>query len=159
FSYLLLRFLVFVFSMLSFRTLHKIADGIAFLLYKILHYRYGVIFTNLKNSFPEKTNTEILSIIEDTYRNLGDVTLETIKGMTLQLPEIERRYYFKNPEVANEIFGKNKSAIGLVSHYNNWEWGAYTAGSQLNSQVVGVFKPLRNRRMNDFLHKVRSRYG
>ena len=159
FSYLLLRFVVFLFSLLPFRAFYFLSNGIAFLMYKVFRYRYAVIYSNLKNAFPGKNDTEIERIIEKTYLNLSDVIVESIKGMTLGLSELVRRYRFKNPEIANQVFEKNLSAVGLVSHYNNWEWGAFATSSQLKSEVVGVFKPLKNKLINQFLHKARSRFN
>lgn len=159
FSYLLLRFVAFLFSLLPFRILYLLSDGIAFILYKVVRYRYAVIFTNLKKSFPEKSDQEIELIIKKSYTNLSDVTVEGIKGMTLNQSELARRYHFINPEIVDRIFEKKLSAIGLVSHYNNWEWGAYATQSQLKLHVAGVFKPLKNKYINRYLHKVRSRFG
>lgn len=158
-SYLLLRFVVFLFSLVPFKILYFFSDGIAFFMYKVLRYRYTVIYTNLKNAFPEKTDAEIKLILKKSYLNLSDIIVESIKGMTLDLPELVRRYHFKNPEIANQVFEKNLSAIGIVSHYNNWEWGAYATSSQLKLHVAGVFKPLKNKYINQYLHRVRSRFG
>ena len=158
-NYLLLRIVVFWFSLLPFRALYFLSDGIAFLMYRVFRYRYAVIYSNLKNTFPHKNDAEIERIIEKTYVNLSDVIVESIKGMTLDLPELVRRYHFKNPEIADRIYQKNLSAIGLVSHYNNWEWGAFATASQLNFHVTGVFKPLKNKRINHYLLKARSRFN
>ena len=94
-SYLLLRFAVILFSLLPFRVLYFISDAIAFVLYKVIHYRYGVIFTNLKNAFPEKPDEEIESIIRKSYLNLSDILVESLKGMSLNHSELVRRYHFK----------------------------------------------------------------
>ena len=158
-SYLLLRFAVFLFSFIPFGMLYRISDGIAYFLYKIMHYRYTVIHTNLKNSFPEKSDVEIEAIIQKTYLNLSDIIVESVKGMSMNLKEIVERYHFKNPEVADKVFRKGLSAIGLVSHYNNWEWGAYATEAQLKLQVAGVFKPIKNKMINQYFHKIRSRFG
>ncbi len=158
-SYYLLRFVVFLFSMIPFSVLYRISNGVAFFLYKIIHYRYNVILTNLKNAFPEKPVDEIELILKKTYLNLSDIMIESIKGMTLDLPELVRRYHFKNPEIADRVFEKGTSAIGLVSHYNNWEWGAYATSPQLKLEVIGVFKPLSNKYINRYLRKIRSRFN
>ena len=158
-SYLVLRFTVFLFSLLPFSVLYVLSDGIAFILYNVLHYRYDVISENIKNAFPEKSDQEIELLIKKSYLNLSDIMIEGIKGMTLNLTELVRRYRFKNPVIADHIFDKNRSAVGLVSHYNNWEWGAFATSNQLKFGVVGVFKPLNNKYINRYLHKVRSRFN
>jgi len=158
FSYLILRFTVVLFSLIPFKILYFFSDGIAFFMYKVLRYRYTVIYTNLKNAFPEKTDSEIELIIKKSYLNLSDLMVESIKGMSLSLSEIVRRYHVNNPEIINQVFEKNQSAIGLTSHYNNWEWGAYATSSQIKMHVTAVFKPFNNKYVNRYLYRVRSRF-
>ena len=122
-SYVLLRFVVFIFSLIPFKALYRISDFIAYILYKIVRYRYSVILTNLKNAFPEKSDEEIEQITKKSYLNLSDIIVESIKGMSADLSEIVRRYHFKNPEIADQVFENGLSAVGLVSHYNNLGMG------------------------------------
>ena len=159
FSYLILRFTVVLFSLIPFKILYFFSDGIAFFMYKVLHYRYAIIYSNLKNAFPEKSDTELELIIKKTYLNLSDLMVESIKGMSLDLSEIVRRYHVKNPEIINQVFEKNQSAIGLTSHYNNWEWGAYATSSQIKMHVTAVFKPFNNKYVNRYLYRVRTRFN
>lgn len=158
-AYLFFRIAVFLFALLPFSSLYLLSDFLSFFLYRILRYRYSVIQSNLRNAFPEKTDSEIESIIKKTYSNLCDVLLEGIKGMTLSLDEITRRYHFKNPKIADAAFQNNQSAVGLVSHYNNWEWGAYATDAQLKHRVVGVSKPTSNKYIDHYLSKVRARFN
>ncbi|MFT7606061.1 MAG: KDO2-lipid IV(A) lauroyltransferase, partial [Saprospiraceae bacterium] len=156
--YLLFRFAILVIKIIPFFLLYICSDGIAFILHRVIGYRKKVILTNLRNAFPDQSPSAIQSILKKTYKNLSDISLEGIKGMSCSQEELIKRYKFLNPEVVYDIFEKGKSAIGLVAHYNNWEWGAFATAPQIKGEVVGVSKSVRNPYMDRFIKKNRARF-
>lgn len=158
-SYFFFRILLFFISILPFRVLYLFSDFLSFFLCKIIRYRREVILTNLKMSFPDKTPDEINSILKKYYKNLSDISLEGLKGITCSQQELIKRYHFLNPGLVESFFNKGQSAIGLVAHYNNWEWGAYATAPQINGQVIGVSSPIKNPYFDRFFKQKRSRFG
>ena len=73
-------FWVRLLSKLPFPVLHRISDGLYFLLYRMVGYRKRVVRENLLRAFPEKPLSEILSIEKAFFRNFTDILIETIKG-------------------------------------------------------------------------------
>ena len=65
------------------------SDFLYLVLYYFPSYRRKVVETNLKNSFPEKTEEELKSIEKKFYRHLADIMVETFKTnhMTKAGPE------------------------------------------------------------------------
>ena len=61
-----------------------------------------MVFDNLSRAFPEKSTQEIKKIAKKAYKNLTDITLETIKSQTTPLHEIYRRCKVMNPEIVAE---------------------------------------------------------
>ena len=157
--YLLFRLAVFTIGLLPFTLIYLCSDGLAFVLYRLIAYRKSEILTNLRNAFPEKTEQELQSILKKTYKNLSDITLEGIKGMSCSLEEMIKKYHFLNPEIAQDIFKSGGSAIGLVAHYNNWEWGAFATAAQIKGQVVGVSKSIHNLYIDRYFKNNRARFG
>jgi Kdo2-lipid IVA lauroyltransferase/acyltransferase len=157
--YLLFRLAVFVIKIIPFPLLYICSDGIAFLLNYILRYRRNVILKNLRYAFPQKPPLAIKEILKKTYKNLSDISLEGIKGMSCSQDELIKRYKFLNPDVVHDIFKNNRSAIGLVAHYNNWEWGAFATSPQIKGQVVGVSKSIHNQYIDRFIKNNRARFG
>jgi KDO2-lipid IV(A) lauroyltransferase len=51
--------IVFPLSKLPFSALYVISDGFYFIVYHLIGYRKKVVWSNLKNSFPEKTDAEL----------------------------------------------------------------------------------------------------
>ena len=46
---------------------------------KIINYRGSIILNNLRNSFPKKTNRELLKIKNEFYNHLSDLVAENIQ--------------------------------------------------------------------------------
>lgn len=157
--YLLFRTATLIIAYLPFRVIYILSDILAFILHRVIAYRKTVILTNLSKAFPQKNSSELHSILKKTYKNLSDISLEGIKGMYTNQSVLIKRYKFLNPEVVEDIFKKGNSAIGLVAHYNNWEWGAFATEPQINGKVIGVSKSVKNKYIDGFLKKNRARFG
>jgi KDO2-lipid IV(A) lauroyltransferase len=66
-------------SLLPWRVMYLLSDGIYVLVYYIFGYRKKVVMSNLAIAFPEKTEQEKVRIAKDFYRNFIDTFIETIK--------------------------------------------------------------------------------
>jgi Kdo2-lipid IVA lauroyltransferase/acyltransferase len=155
----LLKILVQAFAFLPFRLIYLLSDGLCFLIAKFFRYRSSVVIANLQNSFPNKSQEEILAIAKKFYKHFCDLLLESIKGLTLPESKFQQRFIYKNPEIFIPLFNKNESAILLGSHYGNWEWGVLSFPLAVNHKVVGIYKPLKNRYVDNFLNLRRKRWG
>ena len=63
--------------------LYIISDIIFFVNYYIIGYRKKIVYENLKNSFPNKSEKEIKHIQMKFFRNFSDYIVETVKAMTI----------------------------------------------------------------------------
>lgn len=143
-GYLFFRFIVFVFSIMPFGALYRVADCLAWVLFKVIGYRKEVVFKQLTASFPHKSKEEIARIARASYTNLGDIIVESIKGFSMTEADFRQRYVFTNPESANNLAAKGQNTIHIAAHYGNWEWGAITYPLWVTSPVLGFYKPLSN---------------
>ena len=125
-GYIFFRIIVFIFSIIPFWLLYKIADFLAWVLKTVVGYRKKVVLAQLKLAFPHKSDKEIQKIMHDSYKNLADIIVESIKGFTMSETDYRKRFIFVNPEVANQLHKQGKSSIHVAAHYGNWEWGAMT---------------------------------
>lgn len=155
----MLPLLLQVFRLVPFRALYWISNGLAFLLSNIVGYRKKVIRENLRRAFPEKSDAELRQIIKATYRNLTDVTLETMKLFTLPYAELERRCKCVNPELVDQFLERGQCVMLSSSHIGNWEYAALTMAPKFKGTLVSVYKPLSNKRFDAFLNRSRSRTG
>jgi Kdo2-lipid IVA lauroyltransferase/acyltransferase len=158
-GYMLTRGVVALFWLIPFRALYVIADGLAWLLYRMIGYRRKVMYDNLKRCFPEKTEAEISALLKTAYRNLADITLESVKGSSTPMREIRRRYVYKGYEMVNACLAEGRTVIITAPHINNWEWGVLTLADPLAGNTIGIYKPLSNPYTNRWINDNRMRGG
>lgn len=147
-------------SWLPLRVLYFFSDLYYFILYYLLRYRRKVVRTNLQNSFPEKTQEEIIQIEKKFYRHLCDLFVEMYRLWHMSEEEIRRRCVFKNPEVIQHYFDQGRSVIGVLGHYGNWEWMAsYSLWMSDEVDFFTLYKPLHDPIADRTMREIRSRFG
>jgi KDO2-lipid IV(A) lauroyltransferase len=139
--------------------LFLISDLLYFVLKYIVRYRRKVIYKNLINSFPDKTENEIEKIADRYYRNLADIFVEVIKLRHMSEKQLSKRVVVKNREVLDRYYKSEKKVIAAVAHIGNWEWVATISPYLLDHIINLVYKPLSDKFFNDFLLKLRSKSG
>ena len=159
FRYYRLVLLVNLFSLVPFWVLYLLSDFLFFILYRLLKYRYKVVIENLSKSFPEKSSAEIQQIARGFYKNLSDITLETIKGFTLSKEAYLKRHRFVGMELLEKDFENGQSVLLAGGHFTNWEWGLFCIGLVMKHQMVAVYKPINNKAVDDYFNNRRSRWG
>lgn len=152
-------FLLYIFRLVPFSLLYGLSDIMAFFLYRVIGYRKKVILHNLQRSFPEKSTHEIARLVKETYKNLTDVTLETIKSFSTPISEIDRRAICVNPYVVNQYLDQGQSIILVGSHLCNWEYSGLSMPPCFHGDTLTVYKPLSNKKMDTFLNRSRARTG
>jgi KDO2-lipid IV(A) lauroyltransferase len=146
-------------SRLPFFVLYLISDFLAFLAGTVFKYRKKVILENLRKSFPEKSVQELEAITKGFYKNLSDIVVETIKGLTISQRELDRRVKIVNEDVLVKYLQGNTTNIALASHQGNWELLLLSCASRLPVNVQAAYKPLRNQFFEKLMYGIRSRFG
>ncbi|MBK8563225.1 MAG: lysophospholipid acyltransferase family protein [Saprospiraceae bacterium] len=147
------------FAIVPFGWLYLLSDWLSFVLNKIVGYRKKVILQNLHNAFPEKKDGEISVLATTYYNHLADLLLESIKGLTMNKAQLQHRFVYRNPEIFTPLFENGESAILLGSHFGNWEWGVLSFPLSVNHEVLGTYKPLKNRYLDGYLNSLRKQWG
>jgi KDO2-lipid IV(A) lauroyltransferase len=153
--------LVFGLSYLPFPVLYGLSNTLFVIVYYMTGYRKNVVTTNLRNSFPEKSASEIKKITRDFYLHFCDVLVETIKLLTISKKEFRRRCKFDGAAIATfeEFFRRKQTIIGVMGHCGNWEWAAIAHQAYFERMITGVYHPLHNQSMDKFMLGLRSRWG
>jgi KDO2-lipid IV(A) lauroyltransferase len=148
-----------LFRFVPYPLLYVFSDILAFVLRNVAGYRKQVILNNLTKAFPEKSTAEINSIVGETYRNLTDIILETVKSFTTPVSGLQRRCVFRNPETVTDVLNGGKSVLLAGSHTCNWEYAGTMLPTALHVPVFGAYKPLTNKPTEAFLNQKRGRGG
>lgn len=126
-----------------------------FLLYYGIRYRMSVVKTNLRNSFPEKSERELARIRRRFYRTLAEIFVDTLDLAHLTPAKGRAALKVKGlEEHLKRVEGRDW--IAMTAHYGCWEycsfWGLY-APTQI---VVAVYHPLRSRVMEALYQRLRN---
>lgn len=157
---ILLYYLVIIpISLLPFSVLYVISDFLYLLIYYVAGYRKKVVFSNIRNSFPEKTDKECSVISKLFYRHFCDLVVESLKAFTISEKQVQKRVICKHPEIINSYFEQNKSVIIAGGHYNNWELFAVAVDKLIKHSTIGIYTPLRNKFFDEKMQSTRSKYG
>jgi len=160
FFFIIFIFFIAVVGILPFFLFYAFSSTLAFFISKVIRYRRKVVEENIKrSSLPEMSSKELNKFINNVYRNLTDVMIEGLKGFTLPSKVLLRRHKVLNPEVLDPYYEKGQSIIGVLGHYNNWEWGSLSAAKQLKHNLVALYKPFSNKLIDRYVIKIRARYG
>ena len=149
---------IYLVAVLPFPLLYALSDALAWVM-SAAGYRKDVIQNNLRNSFPEKPEQEILSLTKAYYHYLCDLILETLKTMKMTEKENRARVTLKNPEVLEQLFAKNKSVILMLGHFGNWEWFGPCITLNTDYQLVVIYRPLSQPYFEKMTSRWRTRFG
>lgn len=157
-SYYLAYPFIYLLGNLPFPVVYAISDFFAFVI-RLVGYRRKVIYTNLRNSFPEKPEHELKKITHDYYHYMVDLTLESFKMMHLSEEQIARHIQVINPEVAQKFYDNKQSIILALGHYGNWEWYGQCLQLQAPHQMVIIYRPLTHPYFDRMMQRLRTRFG
>jgi KDO2-lipid IV(A) lauroyltransferase len=157
--YILIAPFLYLVSYLPSSVLYKIADVLAFLLRDVVQYRKKVVLENIRLCFPEKTETEQLSIFRESYIHLADRIVETVKCISISKQEVHQRVKVRNIDLMNHWYKEKKNVVVLLGHIGSWELGAYKASLVLQHKTYGVVSLLSNRYFNAMIQRTRGRMG
>jgi Kdo2-lipid IVA lauroyltransferase/acyltransferase len=151
-------FFIKLFSKLPFFVLYGISDFAYFIIYRIVGYRKKVVFENLHNSFPEKSEAEIKQIAQNFYHHIADLFTEYLKGYSISKEEILKRVNIVNPEIVRNYTDKNTPVIIVTGHIGNWEWLLHPL-NLMGIPMDIVYQKLSSSFFNDLTLFIRSRFA
>lgn len=157
--YYILYSLFYLLSLLPWRVMYIISDGIYGILFYIIKYRKEVVFHNLMIAFPQKTAAERRVIAKAFYRNFTDTFIETIKLISISEKEFHNRVSI-NAEVVNDLYATGKNVQIHTGHFFNWEVGNLAMSANMKNYVfLGVYAPPKGEAMHRIIKKLRSKFG
>ncbi len=156
--YYLLYGICYLVSLLPFRALYVLSDGIYLILYRLVGYRKKVVRKNLANSFPEKSEAQRREIERKFYHWLCDYFIEAIKLLSISKKQLDKHFILTNPEVITDCFKEGQSVGTILGHYCNWEWLSCVGKDfdNENWKVGLVYHPLNSPASDRLFRKVRS---
>ena len=153
--------LIYLISVLPFPALYLFSDFVWLILFGVFKYRKNVIRTNLKNSFPDKNDTQIQQLARSFEHYMCDLFLESFKTLTIRRSVMLK--HCQMSESAAQLFDKYEAlgqhVIIVMGHYGNWEWAGNTFSLTRKTQLYVIYHPLKNKWFDGLLYRMRTRFG
>lgn len=147
-------------ALLPFPLLYLFSDLLHLVLYRLIGYRTDVVLTNLRNSFPEKSEAEIRAIASRFYSWFCDLTLETLKTLTISPATVRQRVTFDGVDLLRDFARREQSIILVLGHFGNWELaGARYSLEKDIPQLYVIYHPLHNKHFDQLMIRMRTRLG
>ncbi len=150
--------LFYLFSLLPWRVMYVISDGVYGILYYMIGYRREVVAKNLAIAFPEKTDQERTAIAKEFYHNFTDTFIETIKLLSVSDAAFAKRYT-SNVEIVNALYDSGINVQLQAGHFFNWEFVNLGESRYSKYPFVAVYMPVANKAFDRMIRKLRLRYG
>ena len=151
--------ILYLISLLPFKLIYWLSDFLYIIIFYFIGYRKKIVLQNLRNSFPEKTDQEIIKIQKDFYRYFCDLILETIKTLSITSKEINRHIVFKDTSVFKKLYDQQQSAIVVMGHFGNWELAGAAFSKQPFHKLYVIYHPLSNKYFDKLFIYMRTRLG
>ncbi|MBL0310541.1 MAG: lysophospholipid acyltransferase family protein [Bacteroidetes bacterium] len=158
-TYYLIAPLLFLLSKLPTNALYRLADVLAFFLRVVFHYRQEVVYKNLRNSFPNKSEEEIQQIAKESYTHLADRIVENIRCIGMSREEADQRIIIKNPEVITDLYNQGRHVVIIVGHIGAWEFNVYKLSALTKHELFGLVSRVKNPYFNRMIQRTRGRMG
>ncbi|KAA0991746.1 lysophospholipid acyltransferase family protein [Dyadobacter sp. UC 10] len=145
-------------SRLSWENAFRLSDFLCWSVFRVVKYRKKVIFENLRNSFPEKSEAELHCIAHDFYRHFTDLIVETIKFRTAT-PQCVRERIEGDIGMMEKYYDSKTNIIYLMGHRGNWELANLFSSLCFTHECIVVYRPLQNQASDQWFHELRTRFG
>jgi KDO2-lipid IV(A) lauroyltransferase len=141
-----LRSYYFVFALLS------------ALFVRVVGFRRRVARENLERSFPGMPAAGRRAIQREYERRQAEVFAEICYGPHLGETELRERVTLLNPELLANA-QPPRPVVLAGAHHCNFEWMLLRMSLELGPRLIGLYKPIRNPRVDGFFLRLRSRFG
>ena len=146
-------------SSLPLGVLYIFSDFIFNLNHYLIGYRRKVVYQNVKNSFPEKSEKEINLIVKKFFHNFTDYIVETLKSITITENEQRVRVQHLNQDVFHDAKNEGKNVIMLTGHVFNWEWISAFAKVIPQEHCHPVYRKINSSFWENEILKIRNKFG
>jgi len=150
---------LYVVSWLPFWLLYGLSNVLYLVIFKLLGYRKQVVLINLQNAFPDKSAVEIEDIRRGFYRYFCDLSLETIKLLSISQASLLSRVSADNIALLEKYQQERQSVILVLGHMGNWEFGGAYLSLQNIPKLYAIYHPLANPGFDQLMIKMRTRFG
>ncbi len=121
--------------------------------------RADITINNIRNAFPEYSDSQCNTISVQAYENLGITLAELLAFPVYSNEDFNKYVKFENIDLVKKKITEGKGLIFISGHFGNWELMAYCASLALEIPITIVVKPQRNKFSDKYLNDFRTKGG
>ena len=140
-------------------TIRRIGAALGGFVYRFVRYRKSITEDNLRNAFPEMSESEIRKLAEESFRSLGTAFFEILWLPRLTAETMKPLACITNTERAYELLSRGKGLIIVTAHAANWEWAAQAYPVWICKPITSIVKTQSNRMVDAYINWLRTRWG
>lgn len=146
-------------GLLSRKNIHRIANILGLLLFRLDRKHRNIVTSNLAQAFgDEKKPAEISRIAREVFSNLFRILFEIGWLLRLDSRDLRRHISISGWQNFRRVLRGGKGALVLLAHAGNWE--LLSAVSPMVGVPVNViYRPLDFKPLDLFFQYMRSRFG
>ncbi len=143
---------------LRLRLYYTLAGALAWIAYRALGLRRSVVRGNLQRSFPEWSAAQQRAARREFARRQGELAAEVFYAEHIDEAELRARVTLANPQVVAAA-APPRPLILVGAHHGNFEWMLLRMSLEFGDRLIGLYKPLRQPRIDRRMKAMRSRFG
>lgn len=157
--YLVVRVVVCFLQALSFRTACKLANGLAWLVYKVDRRHRLVALDNLHHAFGDGDVAARDRLVRAVYRHFCTMLIEIVHLPRLLHTHNWKQYVtVRNQHLALAAMLTDRPVLIVSGHFGNWELGGYVF-ALFGFRTHAIARPLDNPYVDAFLRRFREHTG
>jgi KDO2-lipid IV(A) lauroyltransferase len=123
-----------------------------------LRIRRGVVMSNLRLAFPEKSEEERRDIARRTFLNLGRMITDFLRVPSMSKEELERLFVYEGWEAFERARATGKGVVACTAHFGNFDLLA-AAQTLRGIPVTMITREMGKSGANDLWRETRRRSG
>jgi KDO2-lipid IV(A) lauroyltransferase len=143
---------------LRLRIYYRLAGALAWLAYSVLGLRRSVVRGNLQRAFPEWSAAEQRAARREFARRQGELAAEVFYAEHIDAAELRSRVTLVNPQAVASA-APPRPLVLVGAHHGNFEWMLLRMSLEFGDRLIGLYKPLRQPRIDGRMRAMRSRFG
>jgi KDO2-lipid IV(A) lauroyltransferase len=154
-----MRFLLKALARTPLPLLYAYGWAVYAIVFHIFRWRRRQVASDVAQAFPEKSDAERAAIVQQSYRNLATIAVESVWGFGASADALRARVAFENPEVIDSAVAAKHSVVLLAPHFCNWEWLLLAGDATFRLPLDAVYQTLRVEAVDRYVLEARSRFG
>jgi KDO2-lipid IV(A) lauroyltransferase len=158
-EFIIFQFFRFIILLMPLKSAQVLGKTLGQISYCVLTKRRAITLENLKNAFPEKSDTELKIIIKGVFQNLAISVCEFLWFPNLTDETLRKLVKYNNLDIMTGRHKLGRGMIMLSGHFANWELIAFATAYTTEIPFTIIVKTQTNKKVDRVINRHRTKYG